>query len=392
MKKILRIALVFGCFVLVGCSKKTGKEVDTIKIEEKTELEHVDLGKTFKKVKPVKLDETISSIKLPDDMIYTLLGKSKDTYYFVKEIDELSRIVSYDEEEKKWNDMGVENRSYDSFLMEVYGENVIVGNGYWDEKDNIHFQIVKFGNKGEKEVIFEDISDGFPTAQVIDNYLILDFSLPDKNTETCESVLNIINLDTLEKKEVFRGTYSYDENGYYKGIFTMGLGGWSKGFCFETVEMDNEDMLDKESGNCSMYYCDMENMKTEKLYDFVRKPFYMCGTEDCVITSAYALDSEDTGRITFKENGKYVSYMIPGIMPGEDLNGSLQLSDDVYLLCNGNKTMFYNIAEKTCFEIKNKKLLNKTRENIHWQLEGKEFFSDVQSGKYMNIYRYSLMR
>ena len=170
----------------------------------------------------------------------------------------------------------------------------------------------------------------------------------------------------------------------------MELGGWSKGFCFERVEMECEDMLDKLSGHCTVYYCNLEDLGISKLFDFSRKPFFIKGNTDCIITSAYALDSENTGKITCLEGNQYKSYLIPGIMPGEDLNDSIQIEKDIYLICNGRKTMFYNINKKQYYEVANRKLLNGTRDNIIWFKEDGCIFSCVQEEKKLIVYRYKL--
>lgn len=276
-----------------------------------------------------------------------LVGFDQNNYFFLYACGKDWIFATGSEQNKKPVPIYHIPKSNDIFFEEVYNNNLLIGTGYWEGDTTCHYELFSISPKKNKETVFECVSRGYPTASLVDHYVVINLAEQQGNLYT--SKLLAIDLVTKEVTTIEVSKYSIVDN-LYNGTFIINAGGWKNGFCYEKVKMDKESMQEDLSGKSAIYYYSFAEKKSEKLTDYPKKVYYISGSKDCYVTSDYLLQSsENSGKIWVKEKGGYKSYEIPGIVTGEDIRRTYRLSDNTILINNDDYYFIYNLANKTYY-------------------------------------------
>lgn len=393
MKKIISVLLIVS-LALLSCSKKseipkesnisTDSTKEPTKSEEPAKEETNITGDII--TKPDKsnvniLDLTESSRPTLSEKIYTfedtnsliktniddirLIGLDTDNYYFTIADDKNNNYYIANKIEKSLKFLYKCPIQNDIFLETISNGTLFVVTGTWEDR-LCHYQIISVNRKGEETIIHKGKSIGYPTVSIVGNHAIIEYvgvSNDDRIVEE-EDIIASINLDDKSYKDIYKSTFTRDYP-YYTGTFTMSIGGWEDGFCYENVQMNNESIEDDDAGLCSIYYYSFKDGKHEKLIDYPNKLLYIRGDKECFLTSDYLLRSkENSGKITIREDNTYKTYNVPGVIPGSDINGSYRLSDNVILAYNSDYFWIFDIKNKTYYKEKYE-YLNEDPENLY---------------------------
>ena len=358
-KKILGLLSVM--LLLVGCTnKKDDVQNNSLPLQESSTL--------FKEMQQNPLVETKVDFNYPDGLDTTvkdglsLWGSEKDKLYFVTEDGDSQLYLSYNLNTKVWNKLFSSSPQEAGFLMTVYEESVILGTGFWDENDCLNFTIVQY--KGDEEkILYSSLSNGVPTAHVIDHYIVINEVIPGKN-EKLKSTITIINLEDGKVEIAKQTNFTKTQDWHLSGDIVMCEGGWKDGFVYNYIELDNEVLTDSDAGKSSIFYYSFDNKVTEKLMDFPTSLFYMAGTPDFLITSNYSIGSEDTGKIIMKQKDHYKAFVLPGVVAGNDISDSFQLTTDTYFISAGDDYYVADLNTQEYMRGNQKKLVK--GENDHY--------------------------
>lgn len=344
------IILMLLIVMLYGCQQANSFKVTP-----------TDVFDTFKASPKPKLIERQISFNKKDvegnliDKYSGLCSFDNDNYYFSYKNDKYWIYSIANEKNKDIIPVLKIPISNDIFFEGVYNKNFVIGTGYWEKDFICHYELLIVSPDGEKRTIYKCISNGFPTANIVDNYVIVNLAESKENSEDSYNYISklfYIDLETEENTVVETSEYNI-VNDLYSGTFIINEGGWENGFCYQKVVMNKESMKDDNSGMTSIYYYSFQNKKSQLLTNYDKKVFYISGSNNCFVTSDYLLYSKETsGKIWLKHKQGYKFYDIPGIVAGEDIKKAYQLTDNIILIYNSDYYYLYDLHNKSFYKEK----------------------------------------
>ncbi len=389
MKKITAVFLLIS-FLLCSCSKTTEitKEPNVStrisnephKTADITEEPRVSTKITNKpdqsKEKTLNLTET--SRPALSEQIYTFLDTNSlqktnirniqlidfdaENYYFLTADNNYNFTIA-NKNDKSLKPLYTLSSKNDMFLETVYKGSLLVVFGYWEDRV-CHFKFISVNTKGKESILYKGDTCGLPQVSIVGNHAVLNYVGVSKGDVEEESILATINLEDKSYKKIASSQFTRNDF-IYTGTFIYLAGGWEDGICYEKIQMNHESIDNDDAGKCSIYYYSFKEGNHEKLIDYPHKILYIRGDRDCFLTSDHLIVStENSGKITLRENNTYKTYNIPGVIPAFDIMGSYKLSDNDILAYNMDNYWICNIKNKTYYKEKYK-YLNDDPENLY---------------------------
>ncbi len=291
-----------------------------------------------------------------------LIGFDSENYYFQLSDNNYNFTIA-NKNDKSLQPLYTLSSKNDVFLEKIYKGSLLVVFGYWEDRI-CHFQFISVNNEGKESILYKGDTSGMPQVSIVGNYAVLNYVDASKGDVEEESILATINLEDKSYKEI--ASSQFTRNGFnYNGTFTYLAGGWEDGICYEKIQMNHESIDNDDAGKCSIYYYSFKEGKHEKLIDYPHKVLYIRGDRECFLTSDHLIVStENSGKITLREDNTYKTYNIPGIIPALDIQDSYKLSDNDILVYNMDNFWICNIKNKTYYKEKYK-YLNEDPENLY---------------------------
>lgn len=360
---VLFLILVF----LTGCTRQQAKKSMT---EEKT-LPLVETDTLFHERKTYPLKETKIEIDFFEELKKemsagcVMIGALDHTIYVaVSDTEHSECYLSYDLNTKQWKKLFSRGTEQDVFFTAMYQDSILIGNGFWDEADQLNYTITQ--HTGEKEkIVASGVSNGFPDALVVDHSLVVNESVSDGSGKL-KSIVKVIDLESLQEETVYQGTYTQRGNEVFTGDMVVCIGEWKDGFCYNQMTMKKERLMDLHAGQSALYYYSFATHTSKKLMDFPTNLLYMSGTPDFLITSDYSIGNEEIGRLIVKEKGQYSAYLLPGVIPGEDISDALQITDDLYFVDQGDYYYIVDVKAREYSKGNQKKLVKGMYYHYGW--------------------------
>ncbi|MCI9067079.1 MAG: hypothetical protein HFI65_00060 [Lachnospiraceae bacterium] len=206
-----------------------------------------------------------------------------------------------------------------------------------------HFYFLYFSTSDDGLVnadIYEYEMDG--KYQVLDNWKVL--YAPDcwgvgHNLICCVTwedrcELWVYDLESGEKKLIKKTNCTVNEDKTMTGE-SIQYGGAldSRGFCYETAELENE-YLDSASKYNAFYY-DLETGESKYLYSPQHQSIFMEGDEEFLLRTESTNESPLKNPTTlYDETGEWGRIAIPGVDIGRSISDVKKIEEGKYLLCN----------------------------------------------------------
>ena len=346
--KYILIPLIIFIIIISGCASSNNNLDETTTNQTSTEKY---IAEEFREISniPYTLNEKVFSTDKLDWTHVDFMDIDDDTYYFTGDNGENWTYGIADGVKREIKQFYALDNSYDIFIHKVHNGRLIIGRGKWEGSRTCRYELVDITG-GKENILFSIVSQGYPTASLVDGYAVINYSEQIEGTKHISKIVQI-NLDTKAEKTIWESEYLSDGVNY-TGTFVPDIRGWKDGVCFQKVFMNNEYVYEDKSGTCTLSYYSFETEEIEELTEYSHKISYICGNKEIMLVSDYTFDIIDKsqGHFLLYEDGRYNTYDIPGTESPAEVIDSFILSDGVYLLHNDHDFYIYNMNDKTYYK------------------------------------------